>query len=169
MIKNSLILSVIFLLLAPAVNAQNEKLQTVFIYNFTKHIEWPPEYSSGDFVIGVLGNSPIIEEIEKLAKSRKIGNQKIVVNKYRTIDDIGQCNIIFIPKSKSGEIGSVLSKIKNNSTLVITEKDGMAVAGAAINFVIKDGKQKFELKKSNATKYGLKVSSDLERLGIVVK
>ncbi|OQX73103.1 MAG: hypothetical protein B6D64_14350, partial [Bacteroidetes bacterium 4484_276] len=105
MIKNSLILSVIFLLLAPAVNAQNEKLQTVFIYNFTKHIEWPPEYSSGDFVIGVLGNSPIIEEIEKLAKSRKIGNQKIVVNKYRTIDDIGQCNIIFIPKSKSGEIG----------------------------------------------------------------
>ncbi len=167
--KNSLLLSVIFLLLVVAVNAQSEKLQTVFIYNFTKHIEWPPDYSSGDFIIGVLGNSPIIEEIEKLAESRKIGNQKIIIKKYRTTDDIRRCNIIFIPKNKSGEIGNVLLKTKNNSTLIITEKEGMAVAGAAINFVIKDNKQKFELKKSNATKYGLKVSSDLERLAIIVK
>ncbi len=167
--KNSIILLVIFLLLIPAVNAQSEKLQTVFIYNFTKHIEWPPDYSSGDFVIGVLGNSAIIQEMENLAESRKIGNQKIVVKKYRTIDDIGLCNIIFIPKNKSGEIGNVLSKVKKYSTLIITEKEGLTAAGAAINFVVKNNKQKFELKKSNATKYGLKVSSDLERLAIIVQ
>nr|NQU92193.1 YfiR family protein [Bacteroidota bacterium] len=149
--------------------AQGEKLQTVFIYNFTKHIEWPENMRSGDFIIGVIGNSPIIEELETLAKSRKVGSQPIMVKKYRTSDEIGSCHIIYVPTGRSGDIGSILNRIKGYSTLVITDKEGMASAGAAINFVVDGSKQKFELKKTNATKYGLKVSSDLERLAILIK
>lgn len=149
--------------------AQVEKLQTMFIYNFTKHVEWPEAYRSGDFVIGVLGSSPITKELKELARNRKVGSQNIVIREYRDASQIGTCHILFLPEKNSGDIGNVLTQVKNNSTLIITNKPGMASAGAAINFVLDGNKQKFELKKSNATKYGLKVSSDLERLAIVVK
>jgi hypothetical protein len=57
--------------------------------------------------------------------------------------------------------------VGTNKTLVITEKKGALNEGSAINFVIVDNKLKFELKVSNATKNGLKVSSNLETMAIV--
>ena len=166
--KIRLFISIITLLIFTGTFAQSEKLQTVFIYNFTKHIEWPQNMRSGDFIIGVIGNSPITDELETLAKSRKVGNQPIVVKKYRDTDEIGSCHILYIPPGRSGDIGSIINQVKGYNTLIITDKKGLANAGAAINFVVDGSKQKFELKKSNATKYGLKVSSDLERLAIVI-
>lgn len=148
--------------------SQSEKFQAVFIYNFTKHIEWPESLRSGDFIIGVLGSSPIISELETLAQSRKVGNQQIVVKRFKTTDEISLCHIIYIPSGRSGDLGAVIAAVKNHNSLIITDKEGLINAGAAINFVVSENKQKFELKKSNATKYGLKVSSDLERLAIVV-
>ncbi len=148
--------------------AQSEKLHTVFIYNFTKHIEWPEAYRKGDFVIGVLGTSPIIGELENLATTRNVAGQNIVVQKFKKPEDIVQCHILYIPQSQSDEIGAAMAMVKNFSTLIIADKKGMANAGAAINFIVDGSKQKFEFKKSNATKYGLKVSSDLERLAVIV-
>ncbi len=148
--------------------AQSEKLHTVFIYNFTKHIEWPEKYRNGDFIIGVLGNSPITGELEALAATRKVGGQNMRIENYKNPDDIRQCHILYIPESQSGDIAAVLEVLKNKSTLIVTDKKGMARSGAAINFVVEGSKQKFELNKSNATKYGLKVSSDLERLAVIV-
>lgn len=156
------------LFFAFSANSQPEKFQAVFIYNFTKHIEWPENMRSGNFVIGVMGNSPIIAELETMSQSRKVGNQPIVVKKFKTIDEISLCHIMYIPAGRSGDLGAVIGAVKNYNTLVITDKEGLATAGAAINFVVSDSKQKFELKKSNATRFGLKVSSDLERLAIVV-
>ncbi len=165
---SKLLLLIGFLSFMFSAMGQSEKYQAVFIYNFTKHIEWPDHLRGGDFVIGVIGNSPIISELETMAQSRKVGNQQIVVKKFKTLDEIGVCHVLFIPTARSADLNTIVSMVKNNNTLLITDKEGLANAGAAINFVIRDNKQKFELKKSNATKYGLKVSSELERLAIVV-
>ena len=43
--------------------AQDEKFKALFMYNFTKYIEWPQSKQTGDFVIGVVGGSPIIDEL----------------------------------------------------------------------------------------------------------
>ena len=63
----------------------------------------------------------------------------------------------------------VIAKVKGKSTLVVTDKSGMAKQGASINFVSIDNKQKFELNKSNLAKMDLKVSSSLVQLAIVVE
>lgn len=35
------------------------------IYHFTKYVNWPEFNSNSDFVIGVLGNSTIVDELKK--------------------------------------------------------------------------------------------------------
>jgi hypothetical protein len=62
----------------------------------------------------------------------------------------------------------VLKKIKGMSTLVVTEKAGLARKGSVINFINVENKQKFELNKTNANKNGLVVSSNLMSLGIAI-
>jgi len=147
--------------------AQAEKLQSIFVYNFiTKFVEWPASDKSGDFVIGVLGNSPIIDEFNQLAASRTVGSQKIVVKKFSSASEITSCHVLYVADSKTSEIATALGKIGN--TLLISNRDGAIKLGAAINFVIVDNKQRFELKTANATSKKLKVSPDLEKMAIMV-
>src|SRR4028119_2478204 len=61
------------------------KYHSVFIYNFIKYIQWPSSAQSGDFVIGVLGSSGIIPELEKMASTKTVGSQKIVVRRFNSV------------------------------------------------------------------------------------
>ena len=147
--------------------SQNAKLKAIYIQNFTKYIEWPSK--KGDFVIGVLGNTPTLSFLKNIAsRSKTKTNQDIVIKTYSSVEQIGKCQLLYVTKGKSSLLKSVTSKLKNNHTLIITEKPGLAKKGAAINFVINDNKMKFELNKSNAEKYGLNVGSSLAKLAIVV-
>ncbi len=149
--------------------AQEDMFKALFMYNFTKNIEWPESYKQGDFVIGVLGNSPIISELNKIASRKKAGSQTIVVKKFGSANDISQCHILFLPTNKSTSLSDVIEKLKSTPTLIITDKEGLAKQGAALNFIKVDGKQKFEINKINIENSTLKVNSYLVSLGIEVK
>jgi uncharacterized protein DUF4154 len=147
---------------------QDYKFQRTFIYNFTKYIQWPPSQQTGNFIIGVLGDSPITAELELLANSRSAGAQKFEIKKLNSISEISHLHMLFVPKSKNGQIKSILKKVNGKSTLVITEGKGMAVKGGGINFIYVNGKPRFEINKKATDKSNLKVSSELMKLAIMI-
>lgn len=161
------ILGILFVFMA-VVKAQPAKIQSAFIYNFTKYIEWPAAAKSGDFVIAIVGSGDMVSELKNLAATKKAGNQTIKVVTVNSASEIPKCNICYITDAKSGELGGAVSKLSGSNTLIITNKPGTAKQGAVINMTVKDGKPCFELNKANASKYGLKVSPALEKLAIVV-
>lgn len=148
--------------------AQNsdQKFHSVFILNFIKYIQWPAV--NVDFVIGVLGEADIIAELERSSQNKNVAGKKIIVRKLDDLSAVGECHVLYIPNGKSKSLESVLEKTAGKSTLVITEKNGLAKKGSGINFILKDGRWKFELNKAATEKAGLKVSSDLLRLAIEI-
>ncbi len=132
--------------------AQNYKVHTVFMYSFTRYVQWPAEYSEGDFEIMVLGDSPILDELNEMAKSRKAGDRTIKITKINNASDIHKCNMIFVPNSKGGQIDKVLGTVGSQSIMVVSESDGAGLQGSDINFVIKDGKLAFELNQAAVNK-----------------
>jgi len=147
----------------------NAKMKAMFVYNFTKYIEWPQDYKAGNFVIGVLGDSPLLNELNRMAATKKVVNQTIEVKQYNSIDDIQKCHMLFVSKEQTGKIVQAKTKVTTFSTLIITEVEGLAKKGSGINFVIRDNKQRFELNKRTIEKHKLKVSSNLLALAIVVE
>lgn len=147
----------------------NSKMKAIFIMNFTKLIEWPQPYRQGNFVVGVIGDSPLYPELVKMSKTKKVANQSLQVVKFNSSSEIQKCHIIYVSRNKSENMNAVLEKVKQNSTLIITEKNGLVDKGAGINFIVKDNRQKFELNKKNVEKYKLKVSSNLVSLAFTVK
>ncbi len=134
------------------------------MYNFTRYIDWPAEKKVGDFKIAILGNSPLTEELRTVASKKNVGAQKILIKNISSLTD-EDFHIVFISAEKSAELGGVLSKYRDESTLVITDKKGLIQNGAGINFSIENGKLIFEINKGNIEKNGLKVSSQLLSLG----
>lgn len=167
------IILVAFMSMSATVRMQqdtNAKIKAVFLYNFTKYIEWPPSYKEGPFVIGVLGNnSALMTELNKMASAKMAGTQKFEIRNLTSFEGSTKCHILYIQPDKGGELPEVISKARGKSTLIVTEKPGLARQGSAINFVVQDNKTKFELNKANAEKYNLKVSSNLSSLAIVVE
>jgi len=97
-----------------------------------------------------------------------VGDRPIKVTKINSVSEIKKCNIIFVPSSKSSQLGDVLAKIGTQPILVITEEPGLTAKGSDINFVTKDGKLAFELNQAAISKQNLKVSNELTRLAILI-
>lgn len=167
-IAGHFLIMLLVLFCCSSVKAQNDKFKALFLYNFIKNIEWPASYKQGDVVIGVFGNSPIVKELETITSSQKSGNQNMKVKVMNSIDDVSNCHIIYIAPSKGSVIGSIIGKIANNSTLVVSDTKNGVQQGAAINFTNDGDKLKFEISKNHIETRGLKVSTALLTLGTPV-
>lgn len=161
-----IILTIILFSFSTYAQNSDHKFHSVFIMNFIKYIQWPNVTS--DFVIGVLGNADIVEELERSVMNKNVGGQKITVKVFDKVADIDNCHVLYIPQGKSKFLAEAINKTTGKNTLIITEKAGLAGKGSGINFVLKDGRWKFELNKDATEKAGLKVSSDLMRLAIII-
>ena len=150
----------------------NAKMKGLFIYNFARYIKWPEHMESGDFVIGLFGDyDALFQELKIMSERKKAGDQKFVLKKYDNIDQINSSHIIYIVPENSDQLAQVIKKMEDNdyNTLILTEKEGLASKGAAINFYYSDSKQRMEINPDNVTKYGLTISKQLMTVARVVK
>ena len=151
-----------------AQDAEKEaSLKAVFLYNFTKYIDWPSLNNNQYFVIGVVGSTEITNALSQIAKSYRVEGKKMLILYFKKVEEISHCDMLFI----SGHSGiPVLSAVNQTGrgTLTVSEEPPGSSSGAAFNFVIKDDKLKFEasLKAINST--GLKISAQLLKLAILV-
>jgi hypothetical protein len=156
------------LILGQGLTMENEySIKTLFIYNFTKYIEWPSAERKNVFEIDVVGESDIIKPLEQLARNKKI-NQKPIVIKVIDSENEVTGDIVFVPASASKYLATILKSCKGKNVLVITEAPNLASKGAAINFKVVDNKIRFELNQSALKNSGLKISSQLVELSIPV-
>ena len=147
----------------------NAKIKAVFIYNFTRYFEWPDAKKSGNFQVHVVGTNPnLIKELAEVAIKKQVGNQKIEVINTPSFDGKKTPHMLFLLPDASKNLPEAISKLKGKGTLIISEKEGAAKTGSAINFVVIDNKQKFEYSKKNAVSAGLKTSEDFKSLAIAI-
>ena len=153
------LLAILLCIVSSLAKAQDEKFKALFMYNFTKYLEWPEGNIKKEFVIGVFGSSPIIQELAIIAKKKMVANHPIVVRKLVDINEVTKCNIVYVPENKSAHIEEIYQKCSSTGTLIITDKEGLGKTFAGINYVKVDGKQNFEINKNNIEGKGIKVNS----------
>lgn len=156
------------MLFAISGKAQNYKMQSAYIYGFTRYVIWPDDHNQGDFEIVVLGDSPILEQLNDLAAKKKVGDRPIKITRISSPSEIKKCNILYLPANQSGQFSAVLGKITTQPTLLITEEAGLGEKGSDINFIMKDDKLVFELNQVAASKHSLKISNALLALAILI-
>ncbi|MBN2481761.1 MAG: YfiR family protein [Bacteroidales bacterium] len=135
--------------------------QSMFIYNFSRLIQWPASYNTGEFVIGVIGNNELLYTLESYVANKKVGSQPISVKKFDEPANIAKCHIIFVGNSKISKLSEVVAKLQGSNTLIVTERKGMVESGSAIDFFMEGDKLKFVMNTQNAQKYNLVISKSL--------
>ena len=131
-------------------------------------MQWPPAKQSGEFVIAVVGNSPLTGNLKILSATKKVGIQPITVKEYSSVEEISQCHIILLAPNSSSQLAGAIEKAQRINALIITDKPGMAKQGAGLNFVTVGGKPKFEINQAAIDKCSIKVNPKLASIGIKV-
>jgi hypothetical protein len=139
------------------------------IYRFTKYINWPDDKKTGDFVIGVIGDTPLYDELKNFISNKTASGQPFVVKKYSSTSSSYNCHILFISDDESENVKRIAANTAGTSTLLVTESEGLSRKGSCINFVIVDDRLKLEINKNNIERRSLGIASELLNLGIIVK
>lgn len=161
---------ILMLMLVSTAQAQTDvRIQSVFLYNFTRLVAWPAEYQSGDFIVAVYGSSPMMQEVQEMADTKRAGSQPIVAANFNSVEDITKCHILYVPSNQSRRIPEIVEalKAKNINALVVSDARNGINNGAVINFTVVDNRQRFELSQDNARSMGLSTGGEISRLAIL--
>jgi len=162
--KVQLLICVVGLFCFTTVFGQNEKFKALFIYNFTNYIEWPGG-SNKTFVIAVIGDSPILGELQAISKIKKVGSLPIEVLKVNSPVEATNAQIVFVPGAKKKSLPEISKALSGKPVLIISDN---AQGEFGINFIEIDQKQSFQISKLNIELRKMKVNSALLALGIPV-
>ena len=151
----------------PAEQARLAKFKAVFIYNFIEYVKWPTSRQTAPFVIGVVGSSDALPFLEQIALKRKAGERNIEIRPHPAAARLDSCHILLFAPAAEDQLDEIQARLQGKH--VLTVGDGLSGRNLAINFVLVDGKLKFEINPKALARDGLNMSSQLLKLGILVE
>jgi hypothetical protein len=155
---------------AEAINPQYEyNVKAAFLYSFGRYVEWPKdafEERSGAFVIGVCGEDPFGQVLDRIAQSKTIQGRHIIIQKMATTEELQPCHILFISRSISiPEQITIINKTRDKATLLVGEVPKFAERGGGINFFLEGGTVRFEINVEAIRQEKLLLDAKLLNLG----
>jgi hypothetical protein len=162
-------------LMSPVVDAQgmaNEyQVKAAFLYNFAKFVQWPDgtfANSTSALTVCVLGKDPFGKALDDAILGKRIAEHPAILARGRRIQDLPECQIIFVSASDSPQLPEILRALHGRKALVVGETENFAGAGGAIEFVLEANRVRFAINTDAADRAGLKVSSKLLALATIV-
>jgi len=157
----------------PAQTATTKEYQVkaAFVYNFAQFVEWPPEaFPEGQtpLVIGVLGEDPFGAYLDEIVRGEKVNNRPLVVERYRRVEDIKTCHVLFISQSEAGRLEQVLASLRGRNILTVGDAEGFAQRGGMIRFLTEKNRIRFRINVDAAKAANLTISSKLLRLAEII-
>ncbi len=136
--------------------------KSVFISTFGKNVIWPEKYLGQKFIIGVVGDSPLFNEMKKSLEGKTMNGKIIEVRKF-TSTNVTPVHILFIAHAEIGNFQKIKNALGTNPVLLVTEEGEKGYANAHINFYLDENKVQYSLNKPLAEQAGLKVTQELVR------
>lgn len=141
-------------------------VKAAFLYNFTKFVEWPASAfeERGSLRLCVLGEDPFGKSLRTVVEGEQVQGRPITLLRIDSLGDPRSCHILFLARSEAERLPAVLAAVRGAPVLTVSEAPGALDKGVGVNFVLKDGKVRFEIHQTAVEGNGLKISSKLLRL-----
>jgi len=187
-IKTCILMVIIFLVFATSQSRADSEsvreyqLKAAFLYNFLMFTDWPEEKMSADdkpIIIGIMGKDPFENAFEPI-KDKDAKNRKVIVKRFKGLEDlkksgsdamnkeieeIRKCHLLFICSSEKPVLKEIINLVSGYNILTVGDMQGfLESGGGVINFVVEEGKIRFEINAIAAAQAKLQIRSQLLRL-----
>lgn len=173
-VKLSTLFALLLLLVLPLLcqkQMEEYQLKALIVSRFFDFVTWPPdiENNTDRFVIGVIGDTPILEHRQKIYERVKIPGRTIVIRELTNIDRVVDCHALIIAGTESKRLSDILALTGGKPILSISDTEGFGEKGVLINLYRLGKNVKFEINYAAVRRSGLVFSSKLYKLARIIR
>lgn len=158
--------------LARAAAPTEQQVKAVFLFNFSHFVEWPPATFGSPaqpFVIGVLDGGELAAHLDEAVKGERVDGHPLQVRRFRSVEEIGDCQILFIDRARDPDLERILSVLGNRATLTVSDLEGASRRGVMIQLANERNRIRLLINVDSAAAAGLTISSNLLRPAEIVR
>lgn len=154
-----------------AERALERRVKAAFLYRFTEFVTWPEAaFARADapFTIVVIGREAHVEELRQTTAGRTVQGRPVEVRRLVEGEAMPAAQLLFITEPERSRLREWVRAAPRHA-LLVSESDGALDLGSVINFIIVDGRVRFEISLDSAEKRGLRMSSRLLAVAQIVR
>ena len=101
--------------------------------------------------------------LQKTVSGKTVNNRPIRVKEFTTVDQIDQCDILFVPRSGQTR-RDVLAEVSGKPILTVSDKESFSAQGGMVEFLLVNDTIRFTINNQAVERAGLKLSSEFLRV-----
>jgi hypothetical protein len=136
------------------------QVKAVYLYKLLKFTNWPEMNTSLKekfLTIGIFGDTPMIEGLSELKAKNPDSNLKII--ELDSVEELPMLNVLFISESESLNQKKIIAALDGKPVLTFGEEENFLQNGGMINFLLKNGKVRFDINLRKLKISGIQLSS----------
>ena len=106
--------------------------------------------------------------LDDAVRGEKVNKRPLVIQRYRRLEDIKTCHVLFISRSEAERLDQMLAGLKGRNILTVGDIETFASQGGMIRFVTENNKVRFRVNLEAAKAANLTISSQLLRPAKIV-
>ena len=135
------------------------RAKAAHLFNFTKFVEWPRSGGASPLTICVAGANPFGTALDDLVGGEHVNGRPL---QTRVVRQPAGCQVLFIPRGVARHL--YLPGAVKSGLLTVGETPSFLNDGGIINFIVEEGRVRFDINQDAATRANLVISSRLLRL-----
>ena len=142
-----------------------------FVVNFARYVEWPETtLKAGEPMLICMapGDVSMAEKLDELTK-QTVHNRRIQVRLLARPEEVGGCNILFLPAELPTSVSDWMRAAKPAGALTVSDLPDFVEAGGMIGLVSINGRYRFDINLGAARQSKLQISAYLFKLARIVK
>lgn len=156
---------------AQSAHAPEDEVKAAFLYNFAKFVDWPTQAfanSSTPIRFCVLGDDRFGETVSNTLQEKSVSGRPVVNSRLQSPAQARPCHVLFVSPENPEALKLALEAIRGLPVLTVSESADFLRLGGMINFVLEEGRVRFEINLEAAERHHLKLSSKLLAVARVV-
>ena len=144
-------------------------VEAAYLFNFGKFVKWPQDaHAPATFNICVLGDDPFGSALDKITAGETIGGKKIADKRITRAQDTVGCSILYISDSEAERVSRILAAVRDAPVLTVSHLPDFLERGGTIQFVLENGRVRFQVNLVPTQRDGLMLSSELLKVAVRV-
>lgn len=164
------LLAALLLMGTPWVRADDteQQLKAVFLGRFASYVQWPQQERPA-FVITVLGQHPLGEQLPRLYADKRIQGRPVQIRSAAVVQDIGAPDLLFIALPTVAQRQAAIAHAQGHGILSVSDTKGFAELGGIIQINFVEQNAQIKINYDAAMKTGLQIGAPLLSIATVLR
>lgn len=138
-----------------------QQLKAAYLVNFLKYVEWPDNPAKA--TICLFGRDVMGVALAGY-EERTVAGRELVVRRVSSPDQLGECQILYVPDTEEARFAAVLRWVEGLPILTVSDAEFFARQGGGVALVREETRLRFDVNIDALNRAHLKPASQMMRL-----